>query len=89
MNTLLNEAVDARRTRLIEEIRNGTTVKDVLLNSAFPFEKERQASYFSLTRNNMKSDMAHATMNQSNQADDLKILEVIKNGRLRGYNEGL
>lgn len=89
MATLINETTDARRNRLIEEIRNGETVKDVLLNSSFPFENERQASYFSRTRNNMKSDMAHATMKQSNQLDDLKILEVLKNGKLRGYNERL
>ena len=83
---LLNETTDARRNRLIAEIR---TVKEALPNSSFPFENERQATYFSRTRNNMKSDMAHATMNQSNQLDDLKILEVLRSGKLRGYNEGL
>lgn len=89
MATLLNETTDARRNRLIAEIRNGETIKAVLPNSSFPFENERQATYFSRTRNNMKSDMAHATMDQSNQLDDLKILEVLRNGKLCGYNEGL
>ena len=89
MAALLNETTNVRRNRLIEEILSGETVKDVLLNSAFPFENERQASYFSRARNNMKSDMARATMDQSTQLDDLKILEVIRNGKLRGHNEGL
>lgn len=89
MAAVLNETRNARRNRLIEEIQSGETVKDVLLNAAFPFEAERQASYFSRARNNMKSDMAHSTMGQSNQADDFKILKEIRNGKLCRYNQGL
>ena len=32
----------------------------------------------------MRSDMAHATMAHANQAEDMKILEVIRNGRKQG-----
>ena len=78
----LNKTTDARRNRLIAEIRNGETVKAALPNSSFPFENERQAAYFSRTRNNMKSDMTHATMDQSKQLDDLIILEVLRKGML-------
>ena len=51
------------------------------MNVSFPFKGERQAQYFSHARNNMRSDMAHATMSHSNQSDDIKILAAIKNSR--------
>lgn len=85
MASVLSEETNARRNRLIAEIQSGETKKEVLLNASFPFEKERQASYFSQARNNMRSDMAHATMAHGNQAEDMKILEVIRSGRKHGY----
>lgn len=85
MAAVLSEKTNARRNRLIAEIQSGETEKEVLLNASFPFEKERQASYFSRARNNMRSDMAHATMAHANQAEDMKILEVIRSGRKHGY----
>lgn len=47
MAEVLSEKTNARRNRLIAEIQSGETEKEVLLNASFPFEKERQASYFS------------------------------------------
>lgn len=85
MAAVLSEKTNARRNRLIAEIQSGETKKEVLLNASFPFEKERQASYFSQTRNNMRSDMAHATMDYANQAEDMKILEVLRSDRNHGY----
>lgn len=82
MAAILSEKTNARRNRLIAEIQSGET--EVMLDASFPFEKERQASYFSRARNNMRSDMAHATMAHANQAEDMKILEVIRNGRKQG-----
>lgn len=79
MAAILSEKTNARRNRLIAEIQSGETETEVMLDASFPFEKERQASYFSRARNNMRSDMAHA-----NQAEDMKILEVIRNGRKQG-----
>ena len=84
-----NKETAARRNRLIEEIRSGEKVKDVLLNAAFPFEKERQAIYFSKARRNMKSDMAHATMRQSDSIGDLKIQEVMRGGNISGHKQKL
>ena len=89
MAAVLSEKTNARRNRLIAESQSGETEKEVLLNASFPFEKERQASYFSQARNNMRSDMAHATMAHANLAEDKKILEVIRSGRKHGYDEGL
>lgn len=82
---MMNEAVNVRRNRLIEEIRSGERTKDVLPNSAFPFETERQAVYFSRARKNMKSDMAHATMDCANHTDDLEILHRIRRGNGYGH----
>ena len=85
MAAILSEKTNARRNRLIAEIQSGETETEVMLDASFPFEKERQASYFSRARNNMRSDMAHATMAHANQAEDMKILEVIRSGRKHGY----
>lgn len=79
MTVVLNEQTNTRRNRLIEEIQTGQVAKEVLLNASFPFEEERQALYFSKARNNMGSDMAHATMKHAVQTDDMKILEVLRN----------
>ena len=84
MAAILSEKTNARRNRLIAEIQSGETETEVMLDASFPFEKERQASYFSRARNTMRSDMAHATMAHANQAEDMKILEVIRNGRKQG-----
>ena len=75
----VNEQTNIRRNRLIEEIKSGQITKAVLPDADFPFEEERQALYFSKARNNMGSDMAHATMKHSIQTDDMKILEVLRN----------
>lgn len=85
MTVVLNEKTNIRRNRLIEEIQSGQMTKEVLLNASFPFEEERQALYFSKARNNMGSDMAHATMKHSVQTDDMKILEVLRNVGQCGY----
>lgn len=79
MTGVLNEQTNIRRNRLIEEIQIGRIIKVVLPDVSFPFEEERQALYFSKARNNMRSDMAHATMKHSIQTDDMKILEVLRN----------
>lgn len=85
MAVVLDEKTNIRRNRLIEEIQTGQMAKEVLLNASFPFEEERQALYFSKARNNMESDMAHATMKHSIQTDDVKILEVLRNAEQCGY----
>lgn len=76
---VLNEQTNIRRNRLIEEILTRQMAKEGMPDTAFPFEEERQALYFSKARNNMGSDMAHATMKHSIQTDDMKILEVLRN----------
>ena len=76
---VLNEQTNIRRNRLIEEIQTEQMTKVVLPDIAFSFEEERQALYFSKARNNMGSDMAHATMKHSIQTDDMKILEILRN----------
>lgn len=85
MAVVCNEETSKRRDRLIEEISSGEKRKDILLNDSFPFKTELQAIYFSHTRRNMESDMAHATMCQAGCTDDLKILEVLRDGQLSGY----
>ena len=82
MAAVLSKQADERRSNFIAEIRCGEKEKDVLLNSSFPFEAERQALYFSFTRRNIKSDMAYATMHHSNNTDDMAIMEMVKNGKL-------
>ena len=79
MTGVLNEQTNIRRNRLIDEIKTGQITKAVLPDIAFAFEEERQALYFAKTRNNMRSDMAHATMKHSIQTDDMKILAVLRN----------
>lgn len=73
---------EIRRAKLIQEILSGELQKDVLLNASFAFDKERQAAYFSRTRENMRSEMAYATMHHADQIDDLAVLEVLKNDSL-------
>lgn len=63
---------------LIQEILEGNYVKDILPNSAFGFTGEHQAMYFSNLRRNLKSDMAHAIMSNSQSLDDLNLLKKIK-----------
>ena len=79
MAVVVNAQVDIRRNRLIEEIQTEQMTKVVLPDITFPFEGERQALYFSKARNNMRSDMAHATMKHSVQTNDRKIMEILHN----------
>lgn len=78
----LENAANKRRNNLVLEVLNGEKEKDVLPNSAYSFEEERQAQYFSHARNNMKSDMAYATMNHMQQLDDIRVLKELDNERL-------
>lgn len=74
-----NDYTQRRVKELVDEVIRGEHKVDILPNSSYDFSEERQAIYFSNARKNMKSDMAHATMECGQQLDDIKILERLRN----------
>lgn len=75
------EQIKRRVKSLVGEVMRGEHSIDFLPNSSYDFSEERQAMYFSNARKNMKSDMAHATIECGQQLEDIKILKRLhKNG---------
>lgn len=64
---------------LVEEVQRGEHKKDILINSAYGFEFDVQADYFSNARRNMTSDTAMIIMHTNQQLVDLKVLKGLKN----------
>lgn len=69
----LNESGN-RIEELLAEVWGREHTIDTLPNASFDFAAERQAIYFSNARKNMRSEMAHATMECGQSAEDLKVL---------------
>ncbi len=63
---------------IIQEILSGEYHEDVPEDSAVGLIGEWQAQYFSLLRNNLRSDMAHAVITNDQRTYDLELLRAIK-----------
>lgn len=63
---------------LMKELLRGEHKKDTLINSSYEFSGEMAASYFSNTRNNLRSDMAYSVFGGNLDLKELRLLKVIK-----------
>ena len=63
---------------IINEILSGEYKRDILPEYALKFSGEPEACYFSRLRNNLRSDMAYAVMNNSQDTSELFLLNEIK-----------
>lgn len=79
MSEMVSANERKRRMSIMEDdIRTGKIRRDTLVNSAFKFEGETRAMYYSNARKNMQTYVAGEVMRSNQQLDDLDIIALMK-----------